>query len=55
MPGCDRQPEPREGQAGSERRTERPVRATRPGNAGGAKGPQFKDNVERDKGPEDWR
>ena len=54
MPGRGRQPEPREGQARSERRTERFVVARKPGNAGGAKGPQFKDNVERDEGPEDW-
>ncbi len=37
-----RQPEPREGQTGPMRVTERPVVAMKPGNAGGAKGPQFK-------------
>ena len=30
--------------------TERPVRATKPGNAGGAKGPQFRTNVEGGEG-----
>ncbi len=35
--------------------TERPVRAKRPRNAGGAKGPQFKDNAASDTGPGDWR
>jgi RNA-directed DNA polymerase len=41
----DPEPEAREGQAGPCGVAERPVVARRPGNAGGAKGPQFKDNV----------
>jgi hypothetical protein len=35
------QPAAREGQAGPRRMAERPVVATKPGNSGGAKGPQF--------------
>jgi hypothetical protein len=45
----------REGQAWPVGVTERPVRAKMPGNAGGAKGPQFKDNAASGKGPGDWR
>ena len=41
----DRQPDAREGQAGPRGVAERPVVARKPGNAGGAKGPQFKDNA----------
>ncbi|MGZ5117014.1 MAG: hypothetical protein ACXWIH_12985, partial [Burkholderiales bacterium] len=32
--------------------TERPVRATKPGNAGGAKGPQFRTDAESGEGQE---
>ena len=39
---ASRQPAPRKGSAGPKRVTERPVVARKPGNAGGAKGPQFK-------------
>ena len=51
----DRQPDAREGQAGPRGVTERPVVAMKPGNAGGAKGPQFKDNAGSGEGPGDWR
>ena len=34
---------------------ERPVVVTKPGNAGGAKEPQFKDNAGSDKGSGYWR
>ena len=51
----DRQREAREGQARPYGVTERPVVAVKPGNAGGAKGPQFKDNATSDQGPGDWR
>jgi len=43
------QPEPREGQTGPRRVTERPVVAMKPGNAGGAKGPRFKGMTEAGK------
>ena len=43
----DSQPTTREGQVGPFEVAERPVRARKPGNAGGAKGPQFKVNVPR--------
>lgn len=43
------QPEPREGQTGPGRVTERPVVAMKPGNAGRAKGPQFKGMTEAGK------
>src|SRR5262249_34396892 len=43
----DPQPTAREGQVGPCEVAERPVRAWRPGNAGGAKGPQFQVNVRR--------
>src|SRR5262249_46343311 len=43
----DPQPTTREGQVGPSEVAERPVRAWSPGNAGGAKGPQFKVNVTR--------
>ena len=43
------QPGPREGQTGPRRVTERPVVAMKPGNAGGAKEPQFKGMVEEGK------
>jgi len=39
------QPDAREGQAGPPGVTERLVVPLKPGNAGGGKGPQFKDNV----------
>jgi len=45
----------REGQAGPCGATERLVVAWKPGNAGGAKGPQFKDSATRGAGPRDWR
>ena len=51
----DRQPDAREGQAGLREMAERPVVAVKPGNAGGAKGPQFKDNAGNNKGPGHWR
>jgi hypothetical protein len=35
--------------------TERLVVVTKPGNAGGAKEPQFKGSVLRSAGPGDWR
>lgn len=41
------QPATREGQAGPRRMAERPVVAMKPGNAGGAKGPQFEGSVRR--------
>jgi RNA-directed DNA polymerase len=41
----DSQLEAREGQAGPSGVSERPIVPTKPGNAGGGKGPQFKDNV----------
>ena len=55
MAARDRQLESREGQAGPCGVAERPVVAMKPGNAGGAKGPQFKVNVRSGKGPGDWR
>jgi len=39
------EPAAREGQAGPVGVAERPAVATKPGNAGGAKGPWFKDNA----------
>ena len=48
----DPQPTTREGQVGPFEVAERPVGARRPGNAGGAKGPEFKANVERSKSQE---
>ena len=41
----DSQPDAREGQAGPYGVAERPVVVMKPGNAGGAKGPQFKVSV----------
>ena len=41
----DRQLDAREGQAGPSGVTEKPVVPSKPGNAGGGKGPQFKVNV----------
>ena len=41
----DRQQDAREGQAWPRRVAERFVVARKPGNSGGAKGPQFKDNA----------
>ena len=43
----DDQPDAREGQAGRPGVTERLVVPLKPGNAGGGKGPQFKDNAAR--------
>jgi len=51
----DRPRDAREGQARPCGATERSVVAVKPGNSGGAKGPQFKDNAPRDAGPGDWR
>jgi hypothetical protein len=48
----DRQPEAREGQAGPFGVTERLVVPSKPGNAGGGKGPQFKVNVRSSDRPE---
>ena len=53
MAARDRQQDAREGPAWPFEVTERPVVAWKPSNVGGAKGPQFKDNAESDKGP--WR
>ena len=47
MKGSDLQPDAREGQAGSRWVAERLVVPLKPGNAGGGKGPQFKDNAAR--------
>ena len=47
MEGSGLQPETREGQAGSGWVAERLVVPLKPGNAGGGKGPPFKDNVAR--------
>ena len=41
----------REGQARPVEMAERLVVAVKPGNSGGAKGPQFKDNAGSSKGP----
>ena len=45
--GRDLHLDAREGQAGPDRVAERLVVPTKPGNAGGGKGPQFKDNAAR--------
>ena len=45
--GRDLQPDAREGQAGPGRVAERLVVPMKPGNAGGGKEPQFKDNAAR--------
>ncbi len=45
--GRDLQPDAREGQAGPRRVAERLVVPMKPGNAGGGKEPQFKDNAAR--------
>jgi hypothetical protein len=50
----DDQPEAREGQAGRPGEAERFMVLTKPGNAGGEKGPQFKTNAIRSEGPGDW-
>jgi hypothetical protein len=50
---CARQPEAREGQAGPCGVTERLVVPLKPGNAGGGKEPQFKDNVRSGQEPVD--
>jgi hypothetical protein len=50
----DDQPDAREGQAGRRGVTERFVVPSKPGNAGGGKGPQFKTDATRDEGPGDW-
>ena len=47
MEGSDLQPDAREGQAGSWWVAEGLVVPLKPGNAGGGKGPPFKDNVAR--------
>jgi hypothetical protein len=51
----DCQRDAREGQARPCGVTERLVVAKKPGNAGRAKGPQFKDNAVSGKGPGNWR
>ena len=51
----DRQPDSREGQAGLYGVAERFVVAWKPGNAGGVKEPQFKDNAGNNEGPGHWR
>src|ERR1700740_138593 len=50
----DGQLDAREGQARRPGVAERPVVPMKPGNAGGGKGPQFKTNARRKKGPGDW-
>ena len=50
----DGQPDAREGQAGRAGVAERPILPLKPGNSGGGKGPQFKTNARRRKGPGDW-
>ena len=47
-----KQPAAREGRAGLHGMAERPVLPTKPGNAGGGKGPWFKGNAGRSKGKE---
>src|SRR5271154_7063950 len=49
----DDQPDAREGQAGRRGEAERFMVPTKPGNAGGGKGPQFKTNATRSEGPGD--
>ena len=49
------QPGAREGQTGPPGVAERPVVPMKPGNAGGGKGPEFKDRARRGKEPGDWR
>src|SRR6476660_4907420 len=46
------QPDAREGQAGPRGESERPMVPSKPGNAGGGKGPQFKVNVRRNESRE---
>ena len=50
----DDQPDAREGRAGRLGVAERPVIPTKPGNAGGGKGPQFKTDALRGEGHGDW-
>jgi hypothetical protein len=50
----DDQLDTREGQAGRPGVAERPVVLTKPGNAGGGTGPQFKTDAARSEGPGDW-
>ena len=52
MAARDCQRDAREGQARPCGVTERPVVVRKPGNAGGAKGPRFKDNATSGKGPQ---
>ena len=52
--GGDGQPDAREGQAGRRGVAERLVVPMKPGNAGGAKGPQFKTDAASGEGPGDW-
>jgi len=54
MAARDRQRDAREGQARSAGVAERFVVAMKPGNAGGAKGPQFKVDAKSGAGPGDW-
>ena len=46
------QPTAREGRVGPGGKSERPILPKKPGNAGGGKGPWFKSNERRSKGPE---
>ena len=46
---------PRESQAGPSGMAERLEVPMKPGNSGGGKGPQLKDNARSSKGQEDWR
>ena len=46
------QPEAREGETGLRGMAERPVLPRKPGNAGGGKGPWFKDDAGRSEGEE---
>src|SRR5512135_3047725 len=50
----DDQPDAGDGQAGRLGVAERPVRPSKPGNAGGGKGPQFKTNAASGEGRGDW-
>ena len=53
--GVTPQPDAREGQAGPPGVAERPAVTSKPGNAGGAKGPWFKVNAISGRQPGDWR
>jgi len=55
MQACDLQQGLREKQAWSFGAADRAVAVMTPGNAGRAKGPEFKDDVESKEGRGDWR